>query len=459
MEYFLQNNFDLTSGSLLNNLLKISLPTIVAFSFQTLNDLIDMMWIGNLSSESLAGVTIFTTVFWIIILLNNIIGTSSISLISQSFGAKNFSYTNKVIEQTITFKFIVSIIAAAIMFSFMEPLFNLFTKDPIVLKDSFDYGFSRLFFLPIMFSTFSVNTSLICIGDAKRQMFLIILSSIINLVLDPIFIFETIPFTNFKGLGMGVYGAAMATNISFSFAFLFGFWFLFKGTKGVKISWKGLLKLDYEIDKKLWTIGLPAGLENLTRSFGQLISLQIISSYGTAAIAVVGISNRLMGTAIIPLYGLMRGASAVIGQNLGAEKIERAEKTANLSALVGFLFMLALTFFALLSPQWTMNLFSNDPIVINYGITMIYILFPGYLSVAIMLGFASVFAGSGYNTPMLISGFFSKWFVQLPLILIFVKLLNLEISSIWWSYVFAEIIELFIIYYYFKKGKWKYSRV
>lgn len=455
----LQKVTDFTTGNLTKSLISISFPTIIAFTFQTLNDLIDMMWIGNLSSEAVAGVTIFTTIFWIIILLNNIIGTSSIAMISQSYGAKEFDVTIKVIEQTITFKFLVSLIAALFLVLFMEPLFRTFTKDPIVLEEAYNYGFSRIYFLPIMFSTFSVNTSLICIGDSRRQMYLMIAAAFINFILDPIMIFKTIPFVNLPGLGWGVYGAAMATNISFLVAFIWGFRILFNGTSGIKISWKGLIKLNKEIDKKLWSVGLPSGLENLTRSLGQLFSLSIISSYGTAAIAVMGISTRIMGVVIIPLYGLMRGASSLVGHNLGADKTDRAEKTALLSALLGLGFMFISGSLAMAFAEPLMKLFSNDKQVIQYGITMIYILFPGYLSVAVMLGFASVFPGSGYNKPMLISGIFSKWIIQLPLLYLVTKIFKLPFELVWWSFVIAEFFEMIIIYIYFKNNRWKNYRV
>lgn len=450
---------DLTKGSILGNLLAVSLPTMVAFTSHTVNDLVDMIWIGRISAEAVAAVTIFTTVFWVIVLLNNIIGTSSISLISQSFGAKEFDKTQEVVEQTMSFKFIVALIAAVFMLAFMEPLFRLFTESQTVFQYTLDYGYIRVFFLPIMFSTFSVSTSLICIGDSKRQMYIMVGSSLLNIILDPIFIFETIPFTNISGLGYGVYGAALATVISFTVAFIIGFWILLTGKSYVKISIKGLFKLNWEIDKKLWSIGLPSGLENFTRSFGQLIALKMIAGYGTTALAVMGISNRLLGIAIIPIFGLLRGGSTVVGQNLGAENVDRAEKTAYIAGYFGAVIMGAMALVAFIFAEPIMTVFVDDPGVISSGITMIRIMFPGYITVGFLLGLACVFPGAGHNKPLLISGFVSKTFIQLPLLAFFIYYFRFPLEYIWWSYISAEVIEFFIIMYYFKEGTWKTTRV
>lgn len=458
-EIILKAKRDLTKGSILGNLLSVSLPTMIAFTSHTVNDLVDMIWIGRISAEAVAAVTIFTTVFWVIVLLNNIIGTSSISLISQSFGAKEFERTQEVIEQTLSFKFIVAVAASIFMLLFMEPLFKMFTESTSVYQYTLDYGYIRVFFLPIMFSTFSVSTSLICIGDSKRQMYIMVGSSLLNIILDPIFIFDKIPYLNVDGLGYGVYGAALATVISFTVAFIVGFWILLSGKSFVKISLKGLFKLNWEIDKKLWTIGLPSGLENFTRSFGQLISLKMIAGYGTTALAVMGISNRLLGIAIIPIFGLLRGGSTVVGQNLGAENVDRAEKTAYIAGYFGAIIMGGLSIVAFIFADPIMQLFVNDREVVKSGITMIRIMFPGYITVGFLLGLACVFPGSGHNKPLLISGFISKTFVQIPLLVLFVYYFNFPLEHIWWTYISAEVLEFFIILYYFREGTWKNIRV
>src|SRR5688572_30265217 len=95
---------ELLTGNFKKNLLKLALPTSLGFALQSVYDMVDMMWVGRISSSTVAGVTIFSTIFWIVVVLNEIIGASSISLITQSYGKKDFERTRRIIEQTLTFK-------------------------------------------------------------------------------------------------------------------------------------------------------------------------------------------------------------------------------------------------------------------------------------------------------------------------------------------------------------------
>jgi len=301
----------------------MSIPTALGFLGQTLYDVVDMIWIGRISGAAVAGVTIFAAVFWSVEALNEIIGISSVSLISQSYGAKNLERTNRVIEQTLTFKALVALLAMAFLLVFLRPLLGFLAPDEAVLDHALDYGFIRLFFLPVMFSSYTVNTALRCIGDAKSPMMIMLFASVLNIILDPIFIFERIPGTSLPGLNLGIFGAGLATVISISIAFTIGFYLLYSGKRGPKISFKGLLKLDWSIDYKLITIGLPTGFEMLTRNVSWFIAMKIIATFGTVAVATIGIGNRFSGLLVMPLLGMYVGSTAIVGQNLGANQIER----------------------------------------------------------------------------------------------------------------------------------------
>lgn len=152
----------LLGGNIKKNLLKLSLPTSLSFALQSMYDMVDMMWVGRISASAIAGVTIFSTIFWIVIVLNEIIGTSSVSLITQSYGRKDLERTKRVLEQTLTFKIFVAIIAAIIISLILEPLLWFFSKDKDVIEAALEYGYIRIFFLPIMFASYSVNTALRC---------------------------------------------------------------------------------------------------------------------------------------------------------------------------------------------------------------------------------------------------------------------------------------------------------
>lgn len=454
-----QNNNELLTGDLRKNLLKISIPTMLGFVLQAVYDIVDMIWIGRISAAAVAGVTIFSTIFWIVSVLNEIIGSSSISLVSQSYGSGYHDRTVKVVEQTLTFKALVAIIAAVIMLFILEPLLGFFTDEANVMKAALDYGYIRIFFLPIMFSSYSVNTSLRCLGDAKTPMYIMIVASIVNILLDPLFMFSHFPGTNIPGLNLGVFGAGLATVISTIVAFTLGFVILIRGTDKMKITLRGLFSLDWGIDKKLLTIGLPAGIEVLSRNLASVFTLKFVSQYGTNTVAAMGIGGRLFNFAFMPIFGIVMGSSTIVGQCLGAENLERAKDTAKFSALLNFIMMSIVSIIAILFPRQVMRIFIDDVNVIEVGKSMIQIMIPALALGGAAMGLGSVFPGSGHNLPLLLSSLISRWGVQVPLLYLVTRVLNLSVLYVWGSFIVADAVEMLIVFISYKRGTWETKRV
>jgi len=450
---------DLTKGNIAKNLLIISIPTMFGFFAQTLYDFIDMIWIGKISAQAVAGVAIFSTIFWLADIFNEIIGISSVSLISQSYGAGQIDKTKEMIEQSIFFKMIVSAVMAIILIIILKPLSLFYTDDSTVIKHILDYGIIRSFFLPFMFSSFSVNTAMRCTGDARHPMIIMTFTAFLNIILDPIFMFETIPGTSLPGLGWGIQGAAIATVFSTFIAFSVGLFLLLTGKSYVKISFSGLFSLNKENVKKLIIIGLPSGLEMFFRQGGQFLLLKFVSFYGTHALATFGIGMRLFNVVFLPLLGLAMGGSAVAGQNLGANQINRTHRTALWTAFIGSIITGIIAAVTVIFPEQIIRLFVNNNQVVEIGKNMIYIIAPSFVAIALSMGLNTVFSGSGYNFPYLMSGIASRWLFQIPFSALVVYVFNLPISYIWIGFLLAEFIELLVILIYYKQGKWKNTRV
>ncbi|HOO73817.1 MAG TPA: MATE family efflux transporter [Tepiditoga sp.] len=451
---------DLTEGNIIKQIFLMSIPTMIGFSAQMIYDLVDLFWIGRISSDAIAGVTIFSTIFWVVESLNEIIGTSSISLISQAYGKKDSERTNLSIEQTISFKFLVAVVASAFLILFLKPIMG-FLGSTEVVSYGLSYGYIRIFFLPIMFSSYSVNTALRCIGDARTPMVIMILSSILNIILDPILMFEKINFFGITvpGFGKGIFGAALATIIAQTVSFIIGFYILFSGKRGVNPSIKNLFRLNREIDKKLLTIGLPNGFEIFIRNIQNVFVLKVVGIFGTAAISATGISSRLFGFAFTPLVGLSMGGSTIIGQSLGAEKTQRAKKTSVYSAVISLIIMTVFYLFVIFMGKDMIKIFTNDIQTIKYGYDFMIIATAGLMFISISFGLSTAFSGSGYNIPFFVSSLVSKWFAQLPFLLITVVILKMNINYVWISYFIGDFFEFLISITFYKKKKWLKKRV
>jgi putative MATE family efflux protein len=279
--------------------------------------------------------------------------------------------------------------------------------------------------------------------------------SILNLFLDPIFIFETVPFINLPGLGFGVLGAAIATVVSQSIAFLIGFLILFSRTHEVKPRIKGLFRLNKDIDIKLITIGMPNGVEILFRNLSNIVILGFVSLFGNQAIAANGIAGRIFGFAFVPLFGLTMGASSVVGQAIGAGDIKRSERAANITGILGSVAMLFFIVMAFGFGESVISLFTNDAIVIKYGTEFLKYGSVGLVVLGYGYGLASAFSASGYNFPFLLSSIISRWGIQLCILIVAINIFNQPLTWVWLSYMFGDIAESFILFYFYQKGRWK----
>jgi putative MATE family efflux protein len=450
---------DLTKGNVIGNLLTTAVPIMLGFMAQTLYDLVDMAWVGRLSANAVAAVTVFTTLYWLSFVLNNIVGHSSVSLISQSYGSKDMARTRRVVEQTLVFKFLLAVMASAVMLTLLPRLLGLFTADRAVLADALAYGRVRLTMLPIMFSSLTVATALRCVGDSRRAMYIMFVSAGMNILLDPLFIFERVPGLGIPGLGLRVMGAALATEISAATAFLFGAWMLFSGKSYVQPTLKGLLRLDWQIDWQLIKIGLPVSCESLLRSLAEVFILRFVSVYGTLAVAAIGIVQRVVRFFFVPLEGLMSAGGTIVGQNLGAKNISRADQTVRTTALLGVGSMVFFTLLAYALPTQILGLFTHDIAVLQLGRGAIYVLMPGLILAGLTFGLATSLIGAGYSLPFLISGIVARWLVQVPFLLIAVQWLQLPFIYAALSYALAEAAECMVIVSAYLRGRWKTWRV
>ncbi len=450
---------NLTAGSIPGHIIRMSLPTMSGLLFQGLYDLVDMIWIGRISYEAVAAVTIFISIFWVFEVVNEIIGMSSVSLISQSFGAGDIERSQRAAEQTLVFKFLVSVAAAVVMCMTLEPILHLFTQDSAVLQHARSYGYLRAVFMPVFFSSFSVNTIFRCTGDAKTPMYLLVGSAAVNIVLDPILMFDTIPWLGVPGFGLGMFGAALATVIAFSLACIIGLILLLKGTSSIRITWKGMCSFDKELDRKLVMIGLPSGFEMLFRNAANSVLIKMVAFYGTAAVALVGVGMRIYSFIFMPILGILLGSGTIAGQNIGADRIDRASETAWFSVLIGGAVTAVFVAVIMIFPKPILGLFLSDLQDLHDGIVMMRIVAPSLLIAAVSLGWSAVFSGSGHTIPFLVSCIIAKWMVMIPYVYVVVYLFHGPLYYVWFSFLIGEFVELAVMGVSFARGRWKTRRV
>jgi putative MATE family efflux protein len=438
---------------------RMSLPTMWGFLCQALYDMVDMVFIGMIGSKAVAAATLFITVFWVLDILNEIVGASSVSMISQAWGTGDRERTRLISQETLVFKVVLAVVGAALMIVLLPAFYRFFSNDADVIRYGFSYGVIRLSFLPVFFSSYTVNTIFRCTGDARTPMRLLIFASVLNLVLDPVMMFATVPGTNIPGLSLGIAGAAWATVISISFSFVVGFALLLSGKAPVTLRLRDMIHLHREIDRKLMLIGLPSGMNLLMRNMANFIVIKLVSSYGTEAIAILGVATRIYQFAVVPSNGVAMGSGIIVGHCLGAEREEDARMTVRLTSFDCTLVTIVLALLLWFLPSPLLSLFLGGAAPGKEGVLLMRIFAPCLLCQSVMSGFTAAFTGSGDTRPILFSALVSQWLFQVPYALLVTVLLHLAIRWLWLAYLVGDAADCLCRYRFFRIGRWVKKRV
>ncbi|MGI5085805.1 MATE family efflux transporter [Treponema putidum] len=455
-----ETDLQLKPKKISKNLWKLAYPTMISAGLQNFYDIVDMVWVGQISKTALSGVTLFSSIYMLFTILNEVAGASSVSMIAQNYGRGDMEKTQRIAEQTISFKVVLAVMSGLLLAVFLKPILWFFLPDQEVLNSALEYGWIRIFFIPVMFSSYSVNTIFRCTGDAKTPLQIMIISTIINLVLDPVLMFDIIPGTNIPGLGMGVFGAALATVTARTISFLYGFLILLSGRRRIKISFRGLFRLDKKIDLDLLLIGLPSGINSLVRTFAQVTIMKFVTVYGADAVALAGVGGKLSQFAFMPMFGFNMGGATLVGQSLGRDNVYEAKLTSKITTLMSASIVGVLALIVMGIPEVFLRFFfPDDPEMLAQGSLMLRIFYPSFIILSAGLGFSSVFSGSGHTRPMLYSSLGSRWCVQIPFLFLIVNILHLPLFMVWTSYILSEIAEFTVIFYHYRKGVWCNKRV
>lgn len=444
--------------SLNRKIIRLAVPTMLASAFQAFYDIVDMFWIGWISQNAVAAITVFTTYFWIIELFNEVVGSSSVAMISQYHGEGNMEKERLAAEQTLTFKFLLALIGATVMIATIKPVLGFLSGgDTEIVSLGVEYGMIRAFFLPVFFSSYSVNTIFRCGGDAKTPMWLLSIAAVMNMVLDPLLMFDRIPVFGTRGLGLGMRGAAWATVISITFSFATGMALLLAGKGPVKPRWRKLFRLDPATDRKLFTIGLPNGLTLALSNLVSVYLLRLISSYPNA-IAYVGIAGRLLNFAIMPSSGVAVAGGVVVGNNLGRNDEKSALEASKKSRNICLAMVSALAFFMIVFPKALLSAFLGGQDAPREGWSLVAIAGVSAVVVSLGAGYNAAFQGGGYMRPLLWSSVVSYLGVMVPLTLA-AKLLGAGVIMIWAAYLTAVASDVLVKYLFWRRMRWLKHRV
>lgn len=440
---------DMTTGSVRGKLLLLAGPVMLSHLLQTLYNLADAFWLGKLGRQALTAPTITMHVFFIGFALAMGLGAAGTTLVSQYKGAGDEKKATLVGGQLFVLLTSVGLVLGAVGFIFTPRILNILQTPSDSWQMTYDYMRWIFAGFPLMFSFFvyqSINTGL---GDTVGPMQVNLISVGLNVILDPILIFGFGPFPE-----MGVVGAAVATVFSRALASAIGMIRLFRGSNGMKITLKDMIPRS-DMIRKILRIGLPVGLGQLGTSLGFTFMIGIVNSFGSVVTAAFGVGNRIIHMAMVPAMGLSQANATAVGQNLGAKRPDRAEKSSYTALLLIGVILLPMTLGMYFFGGTISKAFVNDPEVIELGRTMFRITTPSVFVFGFLMVLLGSFQGSGYTVPVMVLNMARLWALRVPGAYLLAITAGMGPTGIWWAMFISNTVIAISGFIWFRTGSWK----
>jgi putative MATE family efflux protein len=439
-----KQSVNLLEGDIKSGLLRFALPLFLGQVFQQMYNMVDALVVGNLCGENaLAAVTSTGSLIFLIVgFFGGVYGGVGV-VIARCFGAGD-GYQVKRAVGTAVLGTILSGLFLTLLGYFGSPvMLRLMDTPPEVMADAVDY--LSIYFLGILFVVLYNSAVGIfqAIGDSKRPLYYLIISSVTNVVLDILFV---------GPMNMGVKGAALATVIAQGLSAGLAFFRLSRAEGAWRVTLKGLC-LDKPLVKEMLRIGLPSGVQNSVIAFANVMVQSSVNVFGSAAMAGNGAFVKLEGFAFIPVNAFGSACTTFISQNIGARKFDRVKHGAKFSvmfscacaAIIGVIFFL-------FAPQF-ISLFGKSPEAIASGVLRARICTPFYLLLACSHGIAAVCRGAGYSkVPMYIM--LGSWCVLRVTYITIVTNLFHDISLVYAAYPMTWAVSTTCFLLYYNKSHW-----
>jgi putative MATE family efflux protein len=271
----------------------------------------------------------------------------------------------------------------------------------------------------------------------------------LGLLVEPLLIFGWGPLP-----ALGVAGAALALVGSQWLGFLLQLGILVSGRARIRIDLHHL-RVDPLLMWHIFRIALPSTLQMTLRSFSRATLLAVVALYGTFAVAAYGIASRVFMTAFVPGFGLGNAAAALVGQNLGAGKSDRAERSAWITASYNLAFMLACAVVISLYAESIVAAFNDTPAVVALGAQALRIFSIGYVFSAVGVVMARAFDGAGNTVPAMVINLVTLWGIQIPLAWLLSQALGWGTIGLWVGISVANVANGCIFAIWFRRGRWK----
>lgn len=438
----------------------ISIPIILNNFIQQLYSLADAFWLGKLGTAEFAS-TSFT---WPVIFLFNSIGIglsiAAISLISQLLGRKDYLHAQKYADTLINISLLFSIVFMLLGYFSADLIVKMMGATGDLAKYSIIYLKYSYLGIPFIFLYYIYSSILSAQGKNTIPTMISTICVILNMILNPIFIFDIIPFTSISGFGLGVKGAAVATVLTQGIMCIVGFIHLRINKDIIKLNLNSLVYIKWEkhILKRIYRITLPSVIGQVGTAIGFMIMNSFIQSYGTETVAAYGMVNRISGLLNIPPGGVGSAITSIIGQNIGNNNIKRVKETFKKASIIIIIMSIIIAIISFIFRYEILSFFISAPkdsvLMVQANSYMFYTLIT-LVMLNIFFVYQGLFQGSGNSKYSMAIDMIRLWIIRLPLILFFKNFTSYGATGIWLAMAISNVLVSMIAHAIYLKGGWQ----
>jgi putative MATE family efflux protein len=444
---------DYTTGAIGRAIVLLAIPMVLEMAMESAFAITDAFFVSRLGTDAVA--TVGFTEALIMIVWDIAIGLSvaTTAMVARRVGERNTAGASVAAVQAILIGIVSSIVIAVPGVIFAPDLLRLMGGSPELV--SAGTGYTRVLFggCATIMLLFLINAVFRGAGDAALAMRALWLANGCNIVLDPCLIFGLGPFPE-----LGLTGAAVATTLGRGIGVAYQLWALFSGRGRIRLSMNAI-RLDVAVALRILKLSIGGILQILIATSSWVLLVWIVGRFGSAVVAGYTIAIRIIVFTILPAWGLANAAATLVGQNLGAGRVDRAEASVWRSALYnfGFLVTVAALFIGFAEPL--VRLFSPDPEVVAAGVACLRYVSYGYGFYAYGMVIVQAFNGAGDTMTPTVINLFCYWVLPIPLAFVLANATGLGATGVFLAIMIAESLIAVIGVLVFRRGSWKRREV
>ncbi len=443
---------NLTEGSVTRLLLVFAFPLLLSNLLQTFYNMVDMIVIGQFVGKAgLSAVSIGGDFLHLLTFLAMGFANAGQVILSQYIGAGNRERVKGTIGTMFTLLGAAAVVLSIVCGLLLDTFLRWLNTPEESLQYTRQYALTCIFGLIFIYGYNLVSAILRGMGDSKRPFLFITVATVVNLVLDLLFV---------AVFHLGPFGAALATVIGQGVSFIWAIIYLYRRRDALGFDFKlASFKPDMEVLPRLVKLGVPMCLQSAAISISQMVVNSYINAYGVVASAVTGVGNKLAAITAVVTNALSTAGASMVGQNIGAEKYNRVPRIVGVSFIFDMAFAILLSLLTVFFPRTIFGIFNSDPEVLDMAMTYVPVSVLLYLGFGMRSPFFALINGCGNAKLNLTVGLLDGVVCRIGMALLLGLGLNMGIMGFWLGNAIAGYVPFFVGGVFFLTGRWKTRRL